>query len=334
MDLKIRPANESDYDQIARIYALPTRASAGKFTGADQFKSVFNYKDGFTRKTLDEYLNADPDDGILVAEVDGQMVGILTYLNDAIVDEADGTSKPAMYIGQLSVKNEFRGMGIGKALMNDFYARMEERGYETTTLDVFRSNEGARALYLRQGYKDVNSAYDLILDDPRHPVALPSSGPGIKLHFATAADWDKIQQLEAARPAPPPGEKVIYDDLGRREMDRATFENALAAGEPVLIAEDEQGKAVGYAHMEIVTHTPDTHPNRLPKKLGEIFNVALDEKAGKGVFDALVRGAADYAEGHGLKAVRLYAAPDTPRENWIEQGYGVKPFRSFMARGL
>jgi ribosomal protein S18 acetylase RimI-like enzyme len=52
----------------------------------------------------------------------------------------------------MGVKKEFRGQGIGSALMDACIENAESLGIEKLELEVFASNTAARALYIKKGF--------------------------------------------------------------------------------------------------------------------------------------------------------------------------------------
>ena len=67
----------------------------------------------------------------------------------------------SVYLQNLSVHESMRGQGIGKALLNDFYETAIHAGFDTVSLDVSLSNEGAMRLYLNEGFKRVKKRHIL-----------------------------------------------------------------------------------------------------------------------------------------------------------------------------
>ena len=57
----------------------------------------------------------------------------------------------------LVVAPELRGQGLGSRLLEAVCAEARDRGCRTVALDVVDSNSGARALYLREGFKTVRT---------------------------------------------------------------------------------------------------------------------------------------------------------------------------------
>ena len=87
------------------------------------------------------------DDCCLVAEVDGKIIGAVwtRIMNDyGHVDD----SIPSFAI---SLYKDFRGQGIGTALMKEMIASLRGRGYKKASLAVQKANYAYR-LYLKVGF--------------------------------------------------------------------------------------------------------------------------------------------------------------------------------------
>lgn len=87
------------------------------------------------------------DDCCLVAEVNGEIVGAVwtRIMND--YGHVDDTT-PSFAI---SLYKDFRGRGIGTALMEEMLALLRERGYKKASLSVQKENYAYR-LYLKVGF--------------------------------------------------------------------------------------------------------------------------------------------------------------------------------------
>jgi len=83
----------------------------------------------------------------LVAEDRGRVVG---YVSAVI--RRDGTG----HVVSICVDPDYRGRGIGKALMNEILKKLRESGVCRVRLEVRVSNEVARRLYERLGFKVVD----------------------------------------------------------------------------------------------------------------------------------------------------------------------------------
>lgn len=81
------------------------------------------------------------------AEVDGHMVGQVQVPPGAARRSHVGT------LG-ISVKKEYRDIGIGQELMLEAERQAKRLGVEILTLSVFASNERARHVYEKVGYRE------------------------------------------------------------------------------------------------------------------------------------------------------------------------------------
>ena len=95
------------------------------------------------------------DDRGLVAEVDGKIVGAVwvRIMND--YGHIDNET-PSLAI---SLYKEYRGFGIGTAMMKEILALLKIHGYKQVSLSVQKANYAAR-LYLKIGFKIVRESED------------------------------------------------------------------------------------------------------------------------------------------------------------------------------
>lgn len=79
-------------------------------------------------------------------------------------DEYEGLQ--TMYIGPLAIIPEYQGKGLGRILLRALLLFSKERSYKRTMLSVNGENERAKALYIQEGFKQVEGVicykYDLI----------------------------------------------------------------------------------------------------------------------------------------------------------------------------
>ena len=95
-----------------------------------------------SEKRLAKKIERNPG-SILVAVVDGRPVGNVFVVEDGW--EA--------FLYRLSVRNEYRRQGIGKALMLAIEKRLKKRGYDEVHLLVHEKNEALREYYFQMGYE-------------------------------------------------------------------------------------------------------------------------------------------------------------------------------------
>ncbi len=325
MKMSLRNATPADYEQVAFLYAEPQRFYSDISTGADEFIKEFKSEDYFSRERYDSYLADEKGSGIIIAEVDGKMAGILCHKASGFFANEDGTTRPLPQIEQFSVNKEFRGKGIGAALMNEYETRMKAEGFVDSALDVMINNP-ARGMYEDIGYKVVDRAYDKILDRTPAEKKLPSN---LQLAFASAADWPAIEQMAASAKKSAIPIRGYFDDTGLHTMDRAAFDKAIATpGEAIILAK-ENGVVKGFAHAEIEV---GTQADRVQRNLCHMFNLEASDKK---VFGALIGAVEGYAREHDVKALRAYAdAADTERQDLLKAEKFQQPFRQFMSKTL
>lgn len=91
-------------------------------------------------------LQLDPNSHLfLTAEAEGKVVGYVGLMY--VLDEG--------YISNVAVHPDYRRRGIAQALVRELAKRAEAKFLSFVTLEVRESNEGARALYEKCGFKIV-----------------------------------------------------------------------------------------------------------------------------------------------------------------------------------
>jgi len=109
----------------------------------------------------------------VVGFVDGEPVGLVL----SGVRTIDG--KKVAWNGGTGVATEFRRQGVGRKLMEALLSLYREEGVDIATLEAFRQNEKAIALYQQMGYKIVDHLLFLQTVDvlPLHPFGSPEDQP-------------------------------------------------------------------------------------------------------------------------------------------------------------
>lgn len=89
--------------------------------------------------------------GMLILYHNDKPVGIVR----GSVDEYE--DKPIMNIGPLAILPEYQGKGLGRALLRASLQFAKEKNYERTILSVNGENERAKALYVQEGFQQVEA---------------------------------------------------------------------------------------------------------------------------------------------------------------------------------
>lgn len=132
MDLLIRPVRAAD---AAALYELRQQPEVQRFTTAMP-----------SERPSDFIGKLGPDDHILVAELDGRVIGV------AGLHGKLGKFRHAAGVG-IAVHDAFAGRGVGRALMERLLDIADNwLGLVRLELEVFADNERARRLYERLGF--------------------------------------------------------------------------------------------------------------------------------------------------------------------------------------
>ncbi|MBI2300451.1 MAG: GNAT family acetyltransferase [Armatimonadetes bacterium] len=126
--MELRPFTLDDYDQVIALW----RSEPGAI-GASRSDEPAE---------LAKLLARDPE-LFLVAEEAGRVVG-------TVIGGFDGR-RGVIY--HLAVQREYRGRGLGRALMEEIERRLTERGCLRAYALVFEDNEGVMEFYRRLGWE-------------------------------------------------------------------------------------------------------------------------------------------------------------------------------------
>ena len=96
----------------------------------------------------------------LIAWEGAQAIGLL----NAFVGYSTFKARPLMNVHDIAVKPQWRGKGVGKALMAEIERQARDKGCCKLTLEVLTGNQRARDAYVSFGFED----YAL---DPNHGIA-------------------------------------------------------------------------------------------------------------------------------------------------------------------
>ncbi|MGM9428426.1 GNAT family N-acetyltransferase [Hydrogenophaga sp. MI9] len=95
-----------------------------------------------------------PSGGLLLAEVDGQAAGCCAFRPLVNSDHLD-----ACEMKRLFVRPGFRGLGLGRQLVDAIVLAAQQAGYTTMLLDTLSDMESARALYQEVGFVETEPYY-------------------------------------------------------------------------------------------------------------------------------------------------------------------------------
>ena len=143
----IRPATDADFEALVDLDLSSARHHVGLDPGLYRLPDR-DAVAAFLRRRL-----ADPDRQVLVAVIDGAVVGSVDVTLAPDPDRGSIIAAvPTVDIG-ISVLESWRGRGIGEALMTAAEANARSRGARRIILDMSAANVGAARFYERLGYR-------------------------------------------------------------------------------------------------------------------------------------------------------------------------------------
>jgi GNAT superfamily N-acetyltransferase len=149
MSLLFRPARREDVPTIVAMLADDPLGAEREGDPADQ-----RYLTAFER------IDADPDDELIVAEVDGKVVGTmqLTYLAGL-----SRLGSERCLIEAVRVAAPTRGQGLGRKMITWAIARARARGCAVVQLTSDKSRGDAHRFYDSLGFANSHEGYKLLL---------------------------------------------------------------------------------------------------------------------------------------------------------------------------
>jgi ribosomal protein S18 acetylase RimI-like enzyme len=87
---------------------------------------------------------------VLLAEVDGQTVGLLSYMMKPDLSHASDTC----YIAELVVMEGYRDQGVGSTLLDFLINRLRSQGCVEVSVSTMSNNQGAIQFYKKHGLVD------------------------------------------------------------------------------------------------------------------------------------------------------------------------------------
>jgi len=143
MDYRIREANLSDpRDAAGIVHILDSYSADPKGAGQPLPQDV--------KDRVIPLLREHPTTLVLLAIVEGEPIGVAVCFYGISTFRA----RPLLNIHDLAVLPEYRGYGIGRALLSGVEERARRNGCCKLTLEVQDQNTRARTIYQRFGFED------------------------------------------------------------------------------------------------------------------------------------------------------------------------------------
>ena len=133
--VNVRPITRADFDQWKPLW--------------DGYNAFYGRLDEtalpaeITHKTWNRFLDPGEPINALVAETDGQLLGLVHY----IFHRSTTLMEPTCYLQDLFTKDTERGKGIGRALIEAVYEKAQAAGTQRVYWHTHGSNTPGRHLY-------------------------------------------------------------------------------------------------------------------------------------------------------------------------------------------
>jgi ribosomal protein S18 acetylase RimI-like enzyme len=157
MDIAIRQAMSSDFDQVGRVFAEENRFHAALLPERFQIAEPI-----MTHEWFGEILT-NPRKALLVAERAGEIVGLVLVTIKTNPDDPIFQPRRYGYIDEIAVAEQVRGQGIGRLLMKEAHTWAFEQGASEVELHVWEANQPAIVFYERLGYIAIQRTMKVVL---------------------------------------------------------------------------------------------------------------------------------------------------------------------------
>ena len=149
MEILLRPAAEDDYDGVNAVFADELAHHVALLPDRFQLADPV-----MPRHWFSEVL-ANPNKMLIVAELDGRLVGQILIIDSASTDDPIYRPRRYLDVDELAVLADYRRQGIGRRLMAAAEEWAAERGITRIELNVWQANDQAIAFYERLGYRTI-----------------------------------------------------------------------------------------------------------------------------------------------------------------------------------
>jgi ribosomal protein S18 acetylase RimI-like enzyme len=146
-ELLVREARAADYGALSEVFSEIDALHRGSLP------HVFRAPDGPARS--EEHLAsviADQNAAVLVAQSGAEIVGLVEVFLREAPEISIMVPRRFAVVDTLIVKEDFRRLGIGRALMQRAHQWAQARGASQVELTVWEFNSGAKAFYESLGY--------------------------------------------------------------------------------------------------------------------------------------------------------------------------------------
>jgi ribosomal protein S18 acetylase RimI-like enzyme len=157
MEIAIRQAVASDFDQVGRVFADENRFHAALLPRRFQIAEPI-----MTREWFHEIVT-NAHKALLLAERAREIVGVVLVTIRTNPDDPIFQPRRYGYIDEIAVAERHRGQGIGRLLMKAAHTWALEQGVSEVELHVWEANRSAIVFYERLGYTAIQRTMKVVL---------------------------------------------------------------------------------------------------------------------------------------------------------------------------
>ncbi|MFC7231177.1 GNAT family N-acetyltransferase [Saliphagus sp. GCM10025308] len=155
IDLVIELATSDDLEAVTECWVR---------LATDQRRHGSVVRSEANRETMRATLGAHQvDDGLLVARDGTRIIGFASF---SVEHGALELACTRGFLSNLYVDPDYRGQGIGSALLEHVEASLADRGVDRLILEAMADNEAARRFYREAGYEPFRVGLERELDRP------------------------------------------------------------------------------------------------------------------------------------------------------------------------
>ncbi len=155
MNITIRNAEIKDYESIENILIQVHRMHV------EWRDDIYRMNDEIN--SFEHFSEIIADNTYIVAEADGQIVGVLYYFYKT-TDIPIMTKRKTIYVDTMAVEENYRGKGIGTAMFDTVREIALKEGCTHIELQVNAKNTAAQQMYKKYGFSHKNYVLDMKLD--------------------------------------------------------------------------------------------------------------------------------------------------------------------------
>ncbi len=258
----LRPIRPDDADRL--------RAMHSRLSPETVYNRFFSFKPRLSSADVARFTQVDHDDRVaLVAELHGELIGVVRYDRTPGTDEAEVA---------FVVEDAHQGRGLGPVMLEHLAVAARERGVERFTADTLPTNRAMLGVFRTAGFEVARQLADgyIALAFPIEPTGASVEVMRAREHRAEARSVQRllaprsVAVIGASREQGSPGHEVL------RSLLRGAFEGPVF---PVNIAATHVSGVRAYADVRDVPDDVDLAVLAVPAaEVAEVVRACADKR--------------------------------------------------------